>query len=236
MQTGQDKIRTGNIVTVILETGGRYVGLQGVVVEIKHDNNPDGPIGVKFPAYCKCNNDLPDKHNTIIRFNFWELRKDEFFQPPLAEEQFNLLFGRSMWHTFGIRTQPLIPGLTDCEHEHCKQKAVFAIWVNIWGTVCQYYVCPKHAKYHGWNVEDFNSKEKLDPIRIHQPVMPMVIGETKCAFKECNRKAYFTIPVESGDGIYLIYVCGEHATYHGLFVDRNYFEFEELKKEETAIK
>jgi len=157
----QDEIEVGNIITVIHKDWA-FTGKQGVVVEIEEDDNPDGPIGVKFPSWYWKNFELsyPFEAENIIRFERENLKKEKEFN--LTQEDFmKLSIGKEFWES-RIPKMPLVPGDTDCMHEGCKKKAFFEIWVNIWGIVYAFHVCGEHAHYHGKRIEEFPVKTRKE--------------------------------------------------------------------------
>lgn len=153
---GYMNIEKGNIVTILQqkEIDGRFVGKQGYVAEVKEDGNPDGPIGVQFPAWYKHLFCYPNKPDTIIRFQESELRVDKCWMSLDVLAQAELLFG-NMHSVVYWNNRPFIPGVEICQHEGCDKKSTLQILVNCWGTVSQHQVCSDHAVYHGRNCDGF---------------------------------------------------------------------------------
>lgn len=85
----------------------------------------------------------------IINFDIKKLRSIQSIPEFNLDgiEKADLLFG-SMYHSFNLKG-PFAPCLFDCDHRDCKKRATLDIWINIYGTVHNYFVCSDHAEYHG---------------------------------------------------------------------------------------
>ncbi|MEX0918476.1 MAG: hypothetical protein WDZ85_00690 [Candidatus Paceibacterota bacterium] len=153
-----ENIRVGSIVRVINDAF-RFFGYQGVVVKIAHDENPDGPVGVQFPTWYGRIFDYPDPLNSVVRLDVNDLRVEERFDEIPLDVFLKRLFGRMGVWTVNRPSYPLIPGDTECMHEGCEEKAWFAILVNVFGAVTEFYTCPDHTHYHGVCCDGFPMKK-----------------------------------------------------------------------------
>jgi len=154
------QIKVGDIVTVLGPAGiaGRFMDKQGYVAEVNEDGNPDGPIGLQFPAWYEYLFVYPDGPDTIVRFQESELRVDKCWTPLDIPTQTKLLFG-NMHQVVYWSNRPFLPGKEVCQHKGCPHKATLQILVNCWGTVSQFRVCSEHACWHGRNCDGFPVRE-----------------------------------------------------------------------------
>ena len=156
-----DGLEIGNYVTVIGQDFWPFTDKQGRIAEIEYDGDSDGPIGVKFPEYYRdlWNNPFDSSDNTVVRFEINELRWDSKEIIPL-KYQCDILFGRSMWHSFFSLTDPVKIGKSFCMHECYNELVVKRILVNCWGSVSEADVCADHTEWHGRNCDGFPYKKE----------------------------------------------------------------------------
>lgn len=145
------EVRIGDIVTPKDEF--YPPGRTGEIVEICHDGDVDGPIGVLFSKLSDMIGYLGD--SLVVRFCQEDLiRLDDW---PIQELS-RILFGSS-FHQYcdpGPEFRKEI-----CQHPGCEERALDT-WtlVNYWGTVYPLSYCLGHAdKYHGKCVESIEVKK-----------------------------------------------------------------------------
>ena len=127
---------------------------QGQVVEIVHDDDPDGPIGVKFGGWRRFSH-LLEGEDTTVRFLEMELRKDEDWSLEVKVYQ---CYGHNMWHSIATLKEPF-DSKKICKAEGCTNLNVRRCLVNIWGTVYEIDFCETCATaYHGMLGESFPRK------------------------------------------------------------------------------
>ena len=137
----EQELQVGHIVKIIdAELFGYEEKVE--VVEIKEDNNPDGPIGVHFeedmpwPSYSNHESD------NVIRYQRNQL---QFFSTEWdLETKANRLFGSHGWYMTQQLIKPLNPRL-NCRYKDCKNLREKRVLINCWGTVCEFDVCSSHA-------------------------------------------------------------------------------------------
>lgn len=174
LQRAKELFPLGQLVEIKFE--GTFFGLIGEVKKYKRDADGD-VIGVKI---LDCYKRLAVVTDRFLNLRYYlkdrKLRMAEgdslliFFAPQdlvavkslpdlslSIEEKMKILFG-SMYHSANIKS-PFFPGIFTCEHEECKKLATLEIFVNICGTVQNWFVCPDHAFYHGRSCEDFPCKQ-----------------------------------------------------------------------------
>jgi hypothetical protein len=144
-----------DVVTVISEDT-MYFEQQGEVVEVVNDNDPDGPIGVRFGIWCSHLFDaFHEANQTTVRLLEAELRKDPDWTLEIKTIR---LFGKEMWHSLFSRGIPLDRN-TKCQTENCIHFCDERCLINIWGSVYEIDLCSECAKqYHGMMGESWPSK------------------------------------------------------------------------------
>lgn len=72
-----------------------------------------------------------------------QLRRDDDWRPEVYADR---LF-RDRWHHISCHPEALDPA-KPCMHADCPELQAEVVWINIWGSVFNVYVCPGHAKHH----------------------------------------------------------------------------------------
>jgi hypothetical protein len=124
---------------------GEVVGVQfrfwqPAEIRVKFDRNLD-PYQVGYGMVEK---------DPVFLYSRKELRKDSDWTP---ETYARRKFGK-YWHSISVRKSPLDPTQLCCV-EDCPHTQKHVVWVNIWGTVINVYLCDEHAKYYRyWSCMD----------------------------------------------------------------------------------
>jgi hypothetical protein len=152
----EETLAVDDIVTVICPDID-FTDKQGVIVEIKEDGNPEGPIGVRFPSYYEYLFNYPNSPDTVVRFLPSDLQKNtrDDGQNISDEQLCNVLFGKDMWHSINHLPTPLMIGFQACTHKDCEQVVVARAMINCHGSVYEVDVCRIHSSWHGSNCDSF---------------------------------------------------------------------------------
>ncbi len=158
----KEKVRHGNIVTIVSRFS-QYNGKQGEVVEINHDDkNEDGAFGVRFHRSQMLNH-VSSPEDCIVRHRRNELQIDQDWN---VESRALRVYGR-MYHTTYSLCFDFSPK-NPCMREGCTAHAVKRCVFNCWGSVFERDWCTEHAKLDGWS-GDLVPETKKDYV----PATPM---------------------------------------------------------------
>jgi hypothetical protein len=146
-------LEIGNIVT-ILSRESLFFNKQGEIVEIVHDDDTDGPIGVKFGKECEhLFGAFTEEACIPIRFLETQLRVDTEWN---LETRIIRAFGR-MFHSY-CASKKTFSLQDECATVHCNHFVDQRCLINIWGTVYELDLCKVCAEeYDGKCGEAFPS-------------------------------------------------------------------------------
>jgi len=92
----------------------------------------------------------------------------------------------------------------------------------------------EHGQFIRYSDEDLRVEKSFDPltaddlakiisgssmIRVIKPVLPLIVGETKCFIKRCPKAAWFEIAVNCWGTLHIAHVCPQHACIHNTLTE-----------------
>jgi hypothetical protein len=139
-------IRPGNIVTD-MDPESRFQGKQGEVEEVQYCFWSSPEILVRFERFLETFRPWQEsgEDEKFVRFLYdeLELRIDADWTPEMyAKRRFGDRF-----HSLRVYNQSL--NISEfCMVDNCSHNQVKVVWINIWGTVMNVYVCDEHSKHY----------------------------------------------------------------------------------------